>query len=338
MKSPTKKFTPDEEKTHFIVLNSIKKSLFELITNDLDIIDFLKTEILKSRASNSLHKIFNIFGLKLTNLSQECERFADLLINSTDSEFKNNCKNIEFSNTLMISAIEKYKEIEPNNEFFNAILERYEKVFYDISNVNIGLILKTVGEKKRKRGYEVDDYIAYGYYGLKRAIEIYEIKSGNKFSTYACYWIDAAIKRNVDNTSSLVRLPVSAKNIEQSFVSFDEPSNEDDKTPLFDKIKDPRAECFQKEEIISKAKNIVLDYIETLNNCSERYYIKYYFGYNETGEVKSKKEIMKHMGLTEYQYFELRTRSIKNIKNVLQTNQVLMEAYNTEFDGECNND
>lgn len=55
---------------------------------------------------------------------------------------------------------------------------------------------------------EVEDVIQAGYFGLSRAIEMFNAELGLKFSTYATHWIRQAIDRAVANEGRLIRLPV----------------------------------------------------------------------------------------------------------------------------------
>lgn len=52
------------------------------------------------------------------------------------------------------------------------------------------------------------DLIQEGNLGLLQAINSYNYKLGNRFSTYAVYWIDQALKRAVDNLARTIRVPI----------------------------------------------------------------------------------------------------------------------------------
>lgn len=62
-----------------------------------------------------------------------------------------------------------------------------------------------------KRGgdrIELEDLVQEGVLGLMKAVDKFEVGRGNRFSTYATWWIRQAITRAKGETASLVRAPV----------------------------------------------------------------------------------------------------------------------------------
>jgi RNA polymerase sigma factor (sigma-70 family) len=53
-----------------------------------------------------------------------------------------------------------------------------------------------------------EDLEQYGVIGLLRALKKFELKRGHAFSTYATNWIQAEIKRGLQNSDRMIRLPV----------------------------------------------------------------------------------------------------------------------------------
>lgn len=77
---------------------------------------------------------------------------------------------------------------------------------------NLRLVLKLASryhrrEKRRVRGMEFDDLVQEGNIGLMRAAEKFEWMQGNKFSTYATWWIRQTMSRAIAY-NDLVRFPV----------------------------------------------------------------------------------------------------------------------------------
>jgi RNA polymerase primary sigma factor len=63
---------------------------------------------------------------------------------------------------------------------------------------------------KRYRGYGLPfpDLIQDGNVGLMRAVDRYDYRTGNRFSTYATWWIRQAVTRSLANQGRTIRIPV----------------------------------------------------------------------------------------------------------------------------------
>ena len=72
---------------------------------------------------------------------------------------------------------------------------------------NLRLVV-SVARRYAKRGLPFSDLVQEGNMGLSRAAEKYDWRTGNRFSTYATWWIKQAITRAIADQSRTIRIPV----------------------------------------------------------------------------------------------------------------------------------
>lgn len=145
---------------------------------------------------------------KNQDLTEIDENIQELSIKGTTTRDK-----VEDSVRAILGTLGASKMLEYNEELRIAKLlgsndeETRQYAYNQLVTSNLRLVT-SIAKRHLSRGLDFVDLIQEGTIGLIKAISKFNYKLGNKFSTYATWWIRQAITRAIADQARTIRIPV----------------------------------------------------------------------------------------------------------------------------------
>jgi RNA polymerase primary sigma factor len=146
-----------------------------------------------------------------------CERIA--LWEKRDPTLKPKKQQLNFMRYNVVSAAKKYPdkrelfELQTKLEAYSRSIEVAKDTMI---RANLRLVV-SIAKRYMHQGLTLADLIQEGNLGLMRAVFRFDYTKGNKFSTYASWWIRQAITRAILDKTRTIRLPVHFLELRSQF-------------------------------------------------------------------------------------------------------------------------
>ena len=133
----------------------------------------------------------------------ECDDFEVLY---DENIFKDSKADLYTNESLVI-----HKEVRQSNEILCALIQQGNlQAAQDLCVKNKKLVEKYAAayDKHFQNRLDFEDLVQVGFLGLMKAANMFDVKLGSSFSTYAVYWIKQSISREIMDNGYAIRIPV----------------------------------------------------------------------------------------------------------------------------------
>lgn len=150
---------------------------------------------------------------KNQNKSDDCsfEELQDDSFNEEDKFIYASKLDVEQDSiSLFFKEMGEYPLLTPSEEkeLFLKLKETNDKSVKDkILCSNLRMVV-SVAKRYQGRGMPLLDLIQEGVFGLSKAIDLFDVSKGYRFSTYAMWWIRQSIARSLPDQAGIFRIPV----------------------------------------------------------------------------------------------------------------------------------
>ena len=191
-------FPFDEEYIDYLLDNQKLEKALDFVTDSLT-----KEDLFNLIEGSPFSKIMFIYYNKEDNYD-EYEEEKEFIDDKSNSE--ENFAKLESIMPKYYGGLPGVLTREEEVDLFKRMHAGDKEAYNKLVEHNIKLVM-SVAQKYKKPGVSILDLIQEGNIGLLKAIERFDVTRGNKFSTYAIWWIRQAIMSFLEDNAKTIRLP-----------------------------------------------------------------------------------------------------------------------------------
>lgn len=200
----------------------ISKGRREGMLTSAEVLSTLEKLELSVEKIEQIYDTFESMGIQIVNSDVDSEALPDLLddmdtLPLEDDEDETLVDPVELAAEynlddpvrMYLKEIGQIPLLSPDEEVELArrASEGDQKAKSRLTEANLRLVV-SIAKKYSGRGLHILDLIQEGNTGLIRAVDKFDYTKGNKFSTYATWWIRQAITRALADQARTIRVPV----------------------------------------------------------------------------------------------------------------------------------
>ena len=202
------------------------KNVLEGRENIEDLIDGVEDVSAKER--DAKNEELKSFHRKLMHLHGRLIKMDKRKISAEKDKIEELSSEMRFNIEVIKSIVSELKDIISSSGFSSRISRAeadIDEAKQALTQANLRLV-SSIAKRYKHHQLSFLDLMQEGTLGLIKAVEKFDYRTGNKFSTYATWWIRQCISRSIADKGKTVRVPVHVndlasqiKNIETKFVS-----------------------------------------------------------------------------------------------------------------------
>ena len=221
------KVTEQKEETKQVVIDSGEYSDSEEITTTY-LREMGRYELLTPEKEEELSKIIRTgFNSIIASIMEHPSTLPEMealreqirVWKRRDPSLKPKKQHLNYLSETVTSISEAHPEDESIKElceFVKVQQKKVERAKDEMINANLRLVV-SIAKRYMHQGLSLADLIQEGNLGLMRAVFRFDYTKGNKFSTYASWWIRQAITRAILDKTRTIRLPVHFLELRSQF-------------------------------------------------------------------------------------------------------------------------